>query len=359
MKQTSTLTRRDFLRTTGLGLAAASFGAPPLLAQPSKGERVLVVLELSGGNDGLNTVVPFADDAYHRERPTLAIKPADVLKGSGHFGFNKGLRPLMPLWDDGRMAVVNGVGYPEPNRSHFRSMEVWQTASDAGAPEPRGWLGRCFDHACPDCGRPELAVSVAREVPRAVTGRGGVGVVADGASENIRAALARGRVNGAAYPDTAYGQGLARIAAMIGGDLEARVYCHEICGFDTHADQAPNHARLWSETSAGLAAFFRDLERRGAAERVLVMAFSEFGRRVTENGSGGCDHGAAGPVFLWGRPVRGGLHGAMPSLTDLDGGDLKMTVDFRSVYATVLEGWMGVKPAHVLGREFPKLSLLA
>ncbi|MBI5396256.1 MAG: DUF1501 domain-containing protein [Verrucomicrobia bacterium] len=359
MKRTSTLTRRDFLRTTSLGLAAASVGAPSLLARPSRGERALVVLELSGGNDGLNTIVPFGDDAYYRERPTLAIKPADVLKIGDRLGFNASLKPLMPLWDGGQMAVVNGVGYPNPNRSHFRSMEIWHTAADADATEPHGWLGRYFDHACPECGTPELAVSVAREVPHAITGRAGVGVAVDGASEKIGAALARGRVNGAAYPDTTFGHGLAQIAAMVGGGLDARVYCHEICGFDTHANQLPNHARLWNETGAGLAAFFRDLERRGAAERVLVMAFSEFGRRVTENGSDGCDHGAAGPVFLWGRPVRGGLHGVMPGLTDLDGGDLKMTVDFRGVYATVLEGWMGVKPAHVLGREFPKLAVLA
>lgn len=359
MNHTPTLTRRDFLRTAGVGLAAASAGAPSLSAWPSREDRVLVVLELSGGNDGLNTVVPIADDAYHRLRPTLAIKPAETLKVGDGAGFHKGLRALMTLWERGQMAVVNGAGYPAPNRSHFRSMEIWQTASDAGVAEPRGWLGRYFDHACPDCGRPELAVSVTREVPRAIMGRGGVGVTADSGAGKIRAALERGRANSAAYPDTAYGHGLARIAALIGGGLDARVYCHEICGFDTHASQLANHARTWIETSAGLAAFFRDLERRGAADRVLVMAFSEFGRRAVENGAGGCDHGAAGPMFLWGRPVRGGMHGESPALADLDGGDLKMTVDFRSVYATVLDDWLGVKPGHVLGREFPKLGLLA
>jgi uncharacterized protein (DUF1501 family) len=359
MKQTPTLTRREFLRTTSLGFATVGVGAPSLFARPPGEGRVLVVLELSGGNDGLNTVVPFADDAYHRLRPTLAIKPAEVLKVGDGVGLHKGLRALMPLWERGQMAVVNGVGYPNPNRSHYRSMEIWQTASDAGVAEPHGWLGRYFDHACPDCGRPDLAVSVTREAPRAIAGRGGVGVTADSGAEKVRAALARGRLDGAAYPDTAYGHGLARIAAMIGGGLEARVYCHEICGFDTHASQAPHHARAWIETGAGLAAFFRDLERRGVADRVLVMAFSEFGRRVVENGAGGCDHGAAGPMFLWGRPVRGGMHGGMPALADLDGGDLKMTVDFRSVYATVLDGWLGVKPGHVLGRDFPMLPLLA
>ena len=362
MKQTSTLTRRNFFLATGLiglGLAAKKCKKLPMLARSSGDERVLVVIELGGGNDGLNTVVPFADDAYYRQRPTLAIQPAKVLKVGDRLGLHPQMKQLMPLWDDGQMAVVNGVGCPNPNRSHFRSMEIWHTAADGNATEPHGWLGRYFDHACPDCGRPELAVSVAREVPHAITGRAGVGVSVDGASERIRAALARGKVDGAAYPDTAFGHGLAQIAGMMGGGLDAKVYCHEMLGFDTHANQLPNHARLWSEVSGGLQAFFADLERRGVAERVLVMAFSEFGRRVAENGSDGCDHGAAGPVFLWGQPVRGGLHSAMPSLTDLDGGDLRMTVDFRSVYATVIENWLGANSAHVLGREFPKLALLA
>ena len=383
MKAQPAVTRREFLRTTGisgLGLAAAGWAGPAFAVQPARaispGDRVLVVIQLSGGNDGLNTLVPFADGAYYSARPVIAIQPRHVLKlGAGRYqgclGFHPGLRPLMGLWESGRMAVINGVGYPNSNRSHFRSLEVWHTATENRGVEDGGWIGRSFDSS-----RPALAVSVGWEAPPALKGSGITGVhlrepaavfhaeenageVAQAALEKTRALLRRAGRGGATYPDTRFAAGLKQIAALVDGGLGARVYHHDITGFDTHASQPAAHGRLWSEVSGGLRSFFADLEARGLADRVVVVGFSEFGRRVAENGSCGTDHGAAGPMFVWGGPVRGGVYGELPSLTDLDDGDLKCTTDFRSVYATLLDGWLGADSKAVFGREFSKLPFLA
>ena len=377
MKSQATLTRREFLRTTGLGgigLAAAGWSAPARAASPR--DRVLVVIQLSGGNDGLNTVVPFRDAAYYSARPVIAIQPRHVLTlgAGGHhdrLGFHPSLRPLMRLWESGQMAVINGVGHPNADRSHFRALEVWHTAAEDGGAETCGWIGRCFDG-----NPPALGVSVGAEAPQSLKGRGIAGIHLQGkpaafqtegnAGELARAALEkthdllrRAGPGGATYPNTRFAAGLKQIAALIDGELGARVYHHDVTGFDTHANEPATHGRLWCEVSEGLRAFFNDLEERGLAGRVVAMGFSEFGRRVAENGSCGTDHGAASPMFIWGRPVRGGIYGEPPNLSDLDFGDLKCTTDFRSVYATVLDRWLGANPRLVLGREFPKLPFVA
>lgn len=380
MKSKTMLTRRDFLRTTSLGVAAGA-SATSLLARAalgarahSGGDEILVLIQLCGGNDGLNTLVPFADDAYHNARPVIGLRSSEVLRLGAtqfkdYFGFHPALQPLMGLWDRGAMAVVNGVGYPNPNRSHFRSTEIWHSGADADQTEPLGWIGRGLDPVCPGDGSPTLAVCLGNDLAQVIKGTRAVSVsyhesiapeaAASLASEKIRELLRRTPGSVVDYPDTRFASGLRTIAALIAGGLGARVYCHDICGFDTHANAPVAHARLWTEVSEGLQAFFADLERRGGADRVLVMAFSEFGRRVAENGSDGTDHGAAGPMFLWGRAVCGGIYGQPPSLADLDHGDLKMTVDFRRVYATVLDHWLGVNHERVLGRRFVKLPMLA
>lgn len=377
MKSKPTLTRREFLRTTGLaaaGLTASSLAARTARAASPR-DRVLVVIQLSGGNDGLNTVVPFRDATYYNARPVIAIQPRHVLTlGAGSYqdrlGFNPGLRPLMGLWESGHMAVINGVGYPNADRSHFRALEVWHTAAEAGE-EACGWIGRCFDSNLP-----ALGVSVGMEAPQALKGRGiasihlqenpaafqsegNAGEAARAALDKTRALLRRAGPSGAKYPNTRFAAGLKRIAALIDGELGARVYHHDITGFDTHANEPATHGRLWAEVSEGLRAFFADLEDRGLADRVVAMSFSEFGRRVAENSSCGTDHGAASPMFIWGKPIHGGIYGEPPNLDDLDFGDLKCTTDFRSVYATVLDGWLGASHLAVLGREFPKLSFVA
>lgn len=376
MKSQPALSRREFLRTTGisgLGLAAAGWAMPARAVSPA--DRVLVFIQLSGGNDGLNTLVPFADPAYYSARPVIAIQPRHVLSpGTGRqegLGFHPAMRPLMGLWESGRMAVIHGVGYPNPNRSHFRSLEVWHSATENHGMDEGGWVGRCFDRH-----RPSLAVSVGWEAPASLKGPGLAGVhlhepasvfhAEEGADEVAQAALEKtrdllrnpGRA-GAVYPDTRFASGLKQIAALVDGGLGARVYHHDITGFDTHSSQPVAHARLWSEVSQGLRAFFTDLEARGLADRVVAVGYSEFGRRVAENGLCGTDHGAAGPMFVWGKPVRGGMYGELPSLTNLDDGDLKCTTDFRSVYATLLDRWLDADHAAVLGREYSRLPFLA
>ncbi len=371
MKSQPALSRREFLRTTGLGLAAAGWALPARAVAPA--DRVLVVLQLSGGNDGLNTLVPFTDPAYYAARPVIAIQPRHVLGlGAGAqdgLGFHPALRPLMGLWESGHMAVIHGAGYPNPNRSHFRSLEVWHSATENNGVDESGWIGRCFDP-----GRPSLAVSIGWEAPAAFKGPGIAGVhlhapatgfhadageQAQAALEKTRALLQDAGRPGAAYPESRFASGLKQIAALMDGGLGARVYHHDITGFDTHSSQPVAHARLWSDLSLGLRAFFADLQARGLADRVVVAAYSEFGRRVAENGLGGTDHGAAGPMFVWGKPVRGGLYGERPSLTNLDDGDLKCTTDFRSVYATLLDRWLDADHATVLGRAYSKLPFLA
>jgi uncharacterized protein (DUF1501 family) len=368
MKSQATLTRREFLQATGV--AAAGLAARPARAASPR-DRVLVVIQLSGGNDGLNTVVPFRDAAYYSARPVIAVQPRHVLTlGADRPGFHPSLRPLMGLWESGRMAVINGVGCPNADRSHFRALEMWHTAAEAGE-ETCGWISRCFDGR-----KPALGVSVGMEAPQALKGRGMTGIhlsenpamfqaegdageVAQAALEKSCDLLRRAGSSGAEYPGTRFATGLKRIAALIDGNLGARVYHHDITGFDTHANEPVTHARLWTEVSEGLRAFFADLEARGLGGRVMAMGFSEFGRRVAENGAFGTDHGAASPMFLWGGPVRGGFYGELPNLTDLDFGDLKCTTDFRSVYATVLDGWLGRNHVAVLGREFSTLPLVA
>ena len=335
---------------------------------------MLVVIQLSGGNDGLNTVVPFRDAAYYRVRPVIAVQPRHVLTlggGADRLGFHPSLRPLMGLWESGNMAVVNGVGCPNPDRSHFRALEMWHTAMENGSVESGGWIGRCFESQ-----PPVLGVSVGLEAPQALKGRGMAGIhlqeetalfqtegdggeAARATLEKSRALLRRSGSSGAAYPATRFAAGLKRIAALIGGGLGARVYHHDITGFDTHTSQPLTHARLWTEVSEGLRAFFGDLEARGLADRVVAMSFSEFGRRVAENGCHGTDHGAASAMFLWGRPIRGGLYGGQPDLHDLDFGDLKATTDFRSVYASVIDGWLGADSLAALGRTYSKLAFVA
>ena len=377
MRSQPMLTRRDFLRTTGL--AAAGLSASSLAARTARAispcDRVLVVIQLSGGNDGLNTVVPFRDAAYYSARPVIAVQPRHVLPlGAGAhqdgLGFHPSLRPLMGLWESGHMAVVNGAGCPNADRSHFRALEMWHTAAEAGE-ETCGWISRCFDNHLPAIG-----VSVGVEAPQALKGRGMAGIhllenqttfrtegdageVAQAAMEKSRDLLRCAGPSGAKYPNTRFAAGLKRVATLIDGGLGARVYHHDITGFDTHANEPATHGRLWTEVSEGLRAFFTDLESHGLDDRVVVMGFSEFGRRVAENGSCGTDHGAASPMFIWGKPVRGGIYGEAPNLAELDFGDLKCTMDFRSVYATVVDDWLGANHRVVLGREFSKLPLVA
>lgn len=384
------MTRREFIKK-GLTIVAVGYTAPSFLtrtafamnnpwdvaqAQAASGAQdpILVVVQLSGGNDGLNTVVPHAHDEYYRARPTLGIARDQVLRLSDEVGLHPNLKKLKSLYDNGRMAVIQAVGYPNPDRSHFRSMEIWHTADPEGRAQSFGWIGRYFDNTCSGC-QPHAGVNVGATTPLAMRGEKGLGValetpemftwlptaggigsdeielwkmlntpagVPQGPIDFLRhtamnAHLASEAIRNAAgryapkveYPNHRFGQDLKLISRLIAGGSPTRVYYCSLGGFDTHANQRSEHERLLTWLTDGVDAFYRDLEDQGNADRVLVMAFSEFGRRVAENASLGTDHGAGAPMLVFGKRVRGGVYGRHPSLTDLADGDLRFAVDFR------------------------------
>jgi uncharacterized protein (DUF1501 family) len=410
-------TRREFLRK-GLMLVSIGVAAPAFLvktghATPLPGAArsvtsrgTLVVVLLAGGNDGLNTVVPYTEPLYYELRPQLAVPASDVLPLDGAVGLHPALAPLKARFDAGQLAIVQGVGYPNPDRSHFRAMDIWQTA-DPQAYARDGWLGR-YLAGC-TCGTPTqpAAVSLGPTVPRALwtesvfvpslTSLEAYRFQTDSRYPGDRAArlqalaelnarheairpyaefIAQQSLNALAsadelqqvagrwstpvsYPDTPFARGLQQIGRLIAGDLGARVYFIQLGGFDTHANQRPVQDRLLDVLASGLEAFQQDLEAMGKADHVLTMTFSEFGRRVQQNGSQGTDHGTAEPLFVLGAGVRGGLYGQPPRLDDTERGDLRFTVDFRAVYATVLERWLGAPAETVLGASYPLLDFLA
>lgn len=416
------MTRREFVKK-GLTMVAVGATAPSFLTRTALAmlnpwdaaqvtsrpgipdDRVLMVVQMGGGNDGLNTLVPFAEDAYYRARPQLAVPAKDVLKVTDALGFHPALAKAKTLFDNGQMAVIQGVGYPNPSRSHFKSMEIWQTADPEGRVVRYGWIGRYFDSKCPVCEQPTVGVNVGSSLPLALRAETGQGVTLESpetfqwmpsmegigqkeqlelfrllnapapneagtidflrhtamnayvASEHVRGAVSTYK-GGIDYPNTQFASSLRLIAQMIAGKLPTKVYYAHMTGFDTHAAQKGAHDRLLTELSDGVEAFYRDMEAQGNAERVVVLAFSEFGRRVAENGSAGTDHGTAAPMFVFGRSVKGGLYGQQPSLTDLADGDLKHALDFRSVYAMILEGWLGADPVKILGGTFEKVPFI-
>ncbi len=397
--------RRRFLQSTlgGSALVAAGGLAVPefllrsALAAPRQGTKILVVVQLSGGNDGLNTVIPYRDPLYRQARPTLAISPAQVIKLNDELGWHPSLADLEKLWQQGDVSIVQGVGYPNPNRSHFRSMDIWHSAQPENPRPNTGWLGRFLDRSSHETlaalhlggeslplalvGRRAAAPSL--RDPQSLQLRPGVNSqrlrqlaltqqAPNSALEQfVRTGLltaldASGRISQALkeepaaspYPSSSLAQKLRTVAALIDAELPTRIYYVSLAGFDTHVKQQGAHAALLQQYAGALAAFAQDLQARGHWDRVVVLTFSEFGRRVRENASAGTDHGTAAPVFLLGGSVRGGLVGDHPSLEDLDAGDLKFHTDFRRIYATLLEKWLGADSQSVLGRRFPALELL-
>jgi uncharacterized protein (DUF1501 family) len=386
------LSRRSFLKSSSLLALAPT--VPAFLARtaraagPADDAAVLVVVQLDGGNDALNTVVPFADPEYARLRPRLKQDPKQLVKLSDSLGLHPALRPLEKLWEGGQLAVVPGVGYPNPNRSHFASMVVWHTAR-FDAEEARasyGWLGRALDEGG------GCSCVVAGETPQAVRGRRAAAVsltraedlvlsepaatkAAIGATspdEDLLSFVRRQAVDAvvsaekvtamsrdeadASYPPGTLGRRLQLVARMLKAGHGARVYYTAQGGYDTHGQQQFTHYSLLREFAGAVAAFFSDLTTAKVAQRVVLLAFSEFGRTIRENGSAGTDHGTAGAVFLAGPRVKGGIHGTSPSLTDLAGGEPKMTTDFRRIYAATLTDWLRL-PAACLGGRFQPVGL--
>lgn len=425
----ASFTRRRFLGTLGMISAAAT--VPSFVSSSAEAltdtnwhttskpgvpeDRVLVVVQLSGGNDGLNCVVPFGDANYYRSRPQLAIRENDViqLEGVDGIGLNPGLAPLRELMQQGRAAIINGVGYPNPNRSHFKSMDIWHSAvTEERQMRGKGWVGKAMDTAYPlgrDGITPDAAamacISLGNSTPMAVQGEHVKPVSfqtpeafrwtarelhpalsdaydaihdtppntatddplafihrtqcnAQAASQQVRSAVAgRSEIN---FPrNNALGQQLEMVAKMVRAELPTRVYYVTLGGFDTHAQQLNRHNALMQQFAQAMKAFYEELDRTGHSDRVVTLAFSEFGRRLRQNASGGTDHGVAGPAFVFGKPVNAGVHGSYPSLTNLDNGDLIHTTDFRSVYADILDNWMQINARQTLGRRYDPLGLFA
>jgi uncharacterized protein (DUF1501 family) len=409
-----------FLNSSAFGLPMPAAGLSSIPGVPE--DHVLVVIQLSGGNDGLNTVVPYGLDAYYRVRPAIGIPAQNVLKLDSGIGLHPQLGGIKEMYDSGMCSIVQGVGYPNPNRSHFKSMDIWHTADTSAT--GNGWLGRYFDAECcgygkgesgsPEAGAGRAAgphmpgIAVGRSAPLAMQGQQikpisfeteelfrwtGQDIhpalvdpyqkitsrpVPEGANlgssasflmrtaldAQVASDLIRKAVRlrpGAQYPGSELGRQLAMVAAMIRAGLPTRVYYVQLGGFDTHAGQggaSGRHAQLLGQLAGAVKAFYQDLKTSENAERVMTMSFSEFGRRVGQNASQGTDHGTAAPMMLFGPMVRPGLIGEHPSLTDLDEGDLKYRIDFRSVYAGILEGWLKADSKKILEGHYRPLPVL-
>jgi uncharacterized protein (DUF1501 family) len=407
-------TRRKLLQA---GLGASSLLAfhptvPEFLArtaravEPERDGRVLVIVQLDGGNDAINTLVPHADEGYARYRKVLRLEKRRLIGINDEVGLHPALRGLSTLLERGHLALVPGVSYPNPNRSHFESMAIWQSARlDPDRNGGLGWIGRAFDAQAGAAsgvtagatslfigdGSPPIALRGRRSSAMALASvddlRLPIGLVPSlgethlsnvpevdeslgsfvrrslldsyASAERVSDLVARSRRSSAgSYPDDPLGERLRTIGQMLKAGLGARVFYTVQPGYDTHAGQLETHDRLLRILSSALKAFFDDLAAAKLADRVLVLCFSEFGRRVAENSSAGTDHGTAGLVLLAGQGVRGGIQAKVPSLTDLPDGDPRWSVDFRRIYATALEDWLGLSAEAALGARFERLSLI-
>ena len=389
------LDRRLFVLGSLAGLGAF---APQLRAGAATGNgRTLVLIQLSGGNDGFSTLVPYSHDAYARARRTTRFGASEVLRIDARVGLHPRLRGLREAFERGHLAIVEGIGYPGPSRSHFRSLDVWHAASPRGRAAGTGWVGRAIDrlpgaarHALVHLGsRPPFALHSASRSPLCIdagllrltdpaTSRARTAARELGGTElsaNPRLALLQAVLREAqssfdelrgtlveaptrvTYPAHSFAQELRQAAALIHAELGVRVCSIELGSFDTHHNQRERHDRLLAELDGGLAAFLADLEQSEAGRNAVVVLFSEFGRRVAENASGGTDHGAAGLALVLGASVRGGFHGRPPELESLENGDLAFTTDFRSLYAHCIRHVFELDPASVVGGTFPALDL--
>jgi uncharacterized protein (DUF1501 family) len=417
MKLTRRAMIKDGLLVVSAGMimpAVFSRGVASARAQALDGSRVaqtasdrtLIVVQMAGGNDGLNTVVPFSDPLYLKVRPTLAIPESKVLPLDSRLGLHPNLQPLKKLWDAGHLAIIEGLGYPNQSLSHFQAMDIWQTL-DLSGNGSEGWLGKLVAGLVDKEGHPFKAIDIGVQTAQALqsisTQVPTIANVktyslypdpadADGGNARLQALMklynsypgtapyaalldttALNAQDGSrqlrqadatyqpavTYPKGPFADGLKVLAEAIVQDLGLRVGYVTLGGFDTHANQQATHDTLLLTLANGLSAFYNDLAAHGKADKVVVMTWSEFGRRVDENGSLGTDHGTAAPLFVLGNPVNKGIYGEPPSLSNLDeNGNLKYTVDFRSIYATVLDRWMGASSKDILGGSFGSQNFL-
>lgn len=397
------VTRRKFIQLGSL--ASASLMVPQFvkgfdsISAPGNGSKILVIVQLTGGNDPLNTLIPYRNDVYYRVRPHINIASTDVLKLTDEAGLHPQLKQLKQIYDDGKLCIVNGVGYEHPNRSHFRSMDIWQTGSNADELVSTGWLGRYIDMAPEKVNKHNsVVVEVDDSLTMALRGARSSAIAIENVEQfyniaggeyfkklashqdehaaklpaylykTLREATssadylyAQSKVysNKASYPETSFGQRMKTIGSLIMSNAETKVYYISHGSFDTHASQKDRQQILLGQLDAALGALVADLKLNKRFDDVLIMTFSEFGRRVSQNASNGTDHGAAGNMFFIGGSLKKpGIFNQMPSLTDLDDGDLKHSIDFKNIYATILDNWLDVKSSAILGRNYDRLGII-
>jgi uncharacterized protein (DUF1501 family) len=399
--------RRDFLKKTAL--ASGAFMIPAFLKpfealamNDITGYKNLVIIQLSGGNDGLNTVIPFGNDIYYQKRKTIAIQQPNVIGLNDMLGLNPNLSALKEIYDQGWMSIINSVGYPNPDRSHFRSMDIWQTASDANQFLTTGWIGRYLDSNCQNCKTPYTAIEVDDTLSLAMKGAQLKGIAVQDPNrlfQTTREPFFKGLVQEqnaapahlnednlgylyktmietyssadyiqktsktynvtATYPATGLGNQLKNVSKFINSGLQTRIYYVSLGGFDTHVGQQDQQGRQLKTYGDAVAAFVKDLKATGKLDDTLIMTFSEFGRRVEQNASNGTDHGTANNVFIFGGKLnKAGIYNDAPNLTDLENGDLKYQVDFRDVYATLLDKWLNVNNSQILTKNFAGLDFI-
>jgi uncharacterized protein (DUF1501 family) len=393
--------RREFLQVGSL--ATASLMMPKFLkAFEGKtivppGNKVMVVLQFSGGNDGLNTIIPVRNDIYYKSRPKLGIEKDKALLLTDEAGINPALPAFKELFDEGSLGIMNNVGYPNPDRSHFRSMDIWQSGSDSDKYIYTGWLGRYLDAQCSGCGKPTQALEVDDVLSLALKGENNKGLAVKDPKrlyntshekyfKEINAAHEKGEEtvdylyktlsetlssadyifeqsrlhpSSQIYLSTETGKNLKTISSLIMSDINTKVYYLSLGSFDTHVNQENQQKRLFTELNDAISAFVKDLKDNNRFQDVMMMTFSEFGRRVAQNASGGTDHGTANNMFFIGGGLKQkGLINAMPDLNDLNEGDLKHTVDFKNVYATVLNKWLGADDKEILGKQYELMNFV-
>ncbi len=402
------LSRRQFVALSAPAMMTFGASTPRFLAQAAeqakqnRRENILVVIQMSGGNDGLNTVVPYENDEYRKARPTLAVSKNDILKINDQLGFHPAASGLNDLLQQNRLGIVQGIGYPNPNQSHFESMDVWHTCLRKSENRPDGWLGRAIDEMQVTQKRDVPALHLGnRKQPFALTSRthrvpsvkslkqfrlelqqreslsdirsnvsfsrpqsssllNFVQTSTDTAidvSQKLQAVTSKYKTD-VTYPETSLGNQLKTVAQLIDADFSTRIFYVEVEGFDTHSQQAAAHTALLRQVGGALSAFLTDLDEHDHGDRVLTLCFSEFGRRVTENASKGTDHGTAAPLFLAGNKVNAGLIGKHPDLDNLENGNLRHHTDFRQVYAGILEQWLNTSPKEILHGNYKPVDVV-
>jgi len=398
--------RREFLKQTALASGALLIPAflkpfEAMAMDDVTGYKNLVIIQLSGGNDGLNTVVPFGNDIYYQKRKTIALAKDKVVGLDDMLGLNPNLSALKEIYDQGWMSIINSVGYPNPDRSHFRSMDIWQTASDANQFLSTGWIGRYLDSNCQTCQTPYTAIEVDDTLSLAMKGAQLKGIAVQDPNRLFQATrepffkdlvqdqhgpahlnednlgyLYKTMIETyssadyiqktsktynvtATYPNTGFANQLKNISKFINSGLQTRIYYVSLGGFDTHVGQQDQQGRQLKTYGDAVAAFVKDLKATNKLDDTLIMTFSEFGRRVEQNASNGTDHGTANNVFVFGgKLTKSGIYNDAPDLANLENGDLKYQVDFRDVYATLLDKWLNVNNSQILNKNFVGLNFI-